>query len=234
VNRNRGKKVIYEPDSTDKGLLTPDNCAVIFIDHQRKCSSALLANIDRQDLLNNVLVLAKAAKIFGAPVILKAVESEEFCGQYYAAILDLFPNQTPIERSSLNAWENKDWRRREEHARNNFLIAASERNVPGVSGAANVGGGYGVYASRTLRAARARPRTTPRFAALSSPVPCRLPLCRCCSNSNANWRAKENYEEVIAVVKEHCGAYVPGHRICATMVKKRGEPKTATSNTKIR
>jgi len=48
-------------DSTDKGLLTPDNCAVIFIDHQPQMFFGV-ANIDRQDLLNNVLVLAKGAK----------------------------------------------------------------------------------------------------------------------------------------------------------------------------
>ena len=67
--------------STDKGLLTPDNCAVIFIDHQPQMFFGV-ANIDRQDLLNNVLVLAKAAKIFGVPVILTAVRSEEFCGNW--------------------------------------------------------------------------------------------------------------------------------------------------------
>jgi len=61
--------------STDKGLLTPDNCAMIFIDHQPQMFFGV-ANIDRQDLLNNVLVLAKAAKIFRVPVILTALESE--------------------------------------------------------------------------------------------------------------------------------------------------------------
>jgi nicotinamidase-related amidase len=56
--------------STDKGLLTPDNCAIIFIDHQPQMFFGV-ANIDRQDLLNHVLMLAKAAKIFDVPVILK-------------------------------------------------------------------------------------------------------------------------------------------------------------------
>ena len=51
--------------STDKGLLTSANCAVIFIDHQPQMFFGV-ANIDRQDLLNNVLVLAKAAKIFAS------------------------------------------------------------------------------------------------------------------------------------------------------------------------
>ena len=59
--------------STGKGPLTPDNRAVIFIDHQPQMFFGV-ANMDRQDLLN-VLVLAKAARIFGVPVILTAVES---------------------------------------------------------------------------------------------------------------------------------------------------------------
>ena len=65
--------------STDKGLLTADNCAVIFIDHQPQMFFGV-ANIDRQHLLNNVLVLAKAARIFRVPVILTAVESRGFGG----------------------------------------------------------------------------------------------------------------------------------------------------------
>src|SRR5437667_10820610 len=94
-------------NSTDKGLLTPDNCAVIFIDHQPQMFFGV-ANIDRQDLLNNVLVLAKAAKIVQVPVILTTVESEEFSGNITPQLLHLFPNQNPIERSSLTSWENKE------------------------------------------------------------------------------------------------------------------------------
>ena len=52
-------------------------------EHYARSSDAKVfgvANIDRQDLLNNVLVLAKAAKIFHVPVILTAVESEGLSG----------------------------------------------------------------------------------------------------------------------------------------------------------
>lgn len=60
--------------STDKGLSTPENSAVIFIDYQPQMSFAV-ADIDRQDQRNNALFLARAAKIFGVPVILTAVEA---------------------------------------------------------------------------------------------------------------------------------------------------------------
>ena len=65
--------------STDKGLLTPANCAVIFIDLQPQMFFGA-ARKDWEDLLKSVLVLAKAAKMFGVPVILTAVESGEFDG----------------------------------------------------------------------------------------------------------------------------------------------------------
>ena len=53
-------------------LLNPQNSAVIFIDHQPQMTFGV-ANIDRQILFNNVLLLAKAAKIFKVPVILTTV-----------------------------------------------------------------------------------------------------------------------------------------------------------------
>jgi len=48
--------------STDKGLLTPGNCAVIFIDLQPGMLFGAVGR-DWEDLLRNVLVLAKAAKL---------------------------------------------------------------------------------------------------------------------------------------------------------------------------
>lgn len=38
------------------GLLNPQNCAVIFIDHQPQMNFGV-ANIDRQTLVNNTLLL---------------------------------------------------------------------------------------------------------------------------------------------------------------------------------
>ena len=56
---------------SDKGLLTPDNCVVLLIDHQPQMFIGV-ASIFRQILLKNLLVLANAAKIFSVPVVLTA------------------------------------------------------------------------------------------------------------------------------------------------------------------
>jgi hypothetical protein len=50
-----------------------------------------------------------------------------------------------------------------------------------------------------------------------------------------DWARKEHYEEVIAVVKEHCGAYGQAIEYAATMVQKApASRKRQPSNTKIR
>jgi nicotinamidase-related amidase len=107
-----------------------------------------VASIDRQDLLNNLLVLAKAAKIFRVPVILTAVESEGFSGNFTPQLLDLFPNQIRIERSNLNSWENQELVAAvKSTARNNFLIAALWSETSLVFPALQMlEEGYGIYA----------------------------------------------------------------------------------------
>src|SRR6266852_1679158 len=133
--------------STDKGLLTPDNCAVIFIDHQPQMFFGV-ANMDRQALLNNVLVLAKAARIFGVPVVLTAVESKAFNGNITPELLDLFPGQRPIERSTMNSWDSPELVAAvKKTGRRNFLIAALWTEACLVFPALQMlEEGYGVYA----------------------------------------------------------------------------------------
>jgi len=86
-------------------LLTPDNCCVIFIDHQPAMTFGV-GNIDKQLLINNVVGLAKAAKIFKVPTILTAVESKSFSGPIWPQLTSVFPGIKPIERSSMNSWED--------------------------------------------------------------------------------------------------------------------------------
>jgi len=222
--------------STDKGLLTPDNCAVIFIDHQPQMFFGV-ANIDRQDLLNNVLVLAKAAKIFGVPVILTAVESGEFCGNITPQLLDLFPNQTPIERSSLNAWENKELAAAvKSTARNNFLIAALWSETCLVFPALQMlEEGYGVYAVEDASGGTSKAAHDAAIRRIEQAGAVSLTALQVLLEFQRDWARKEHYEEVIAVVKEHCGAYGQAIEYAATMVQKApASRKRQPSNTKIR
>jgi nicotinamidase-related amidase len=60
-------------------LYTPNDSAVVFIDHQPQMTFGV-ANIDRATLINNVTLLAKVAKEYSVPAVLTAVETESFSG----------------------------------------------------------------------------------------------------------------------------------------------------------
>ena len=96
---------------TIHSLLTPENCTVILIDHQPQMAFGV-TSIDRQTLINNTVALAKAAKAFNVPVILTTVETQSFSGYMWPQILELFPGKKPIERSSMNSWEDVNFCRR--------------------------------------------------------------------------------------------------------------------------
>jgi nicotinamidase-related amidase len=94
-----------EPKTGLNALLTPTNCALILIDHQ-PFQFAGLRSHDTQTIINNVVGLAKAAKIFGVPTLLSTVV-EERGGYLIKQLQDVFPEQKPIDRTFINTWEDE-------------------------------------------------------------------------------------------------------------------------------
>jgi nicotinamidase-related amidase len=86
-------------------LLSPENCTLLLIDHQGYQFSGV-QNIDGTLLINNVIGLTKTAKVFGVPTLLTTV-LEERGGFILKDIQDVFPDQKPINRTTLNTWEDQ-------------------------------------------------------------------------------------------------------------------------------
>src|SRR6201993_5273824 len=91
---------------SEKGLLTPDNCVVALIDYQPQMLFGT-GNFDRQGIINNTVAFGKAARVFDVPVILTTVETKSFSGNMWPQLRAVFPGQKPIERSSMNSWDDK-------------------------------------------------------------------------------------------------------------------------------
>jgi nicotinamidase-related amidase len=179
-----------------------------------------VASMDRQDLLNNVLVLAKAAKIFGLPVILTAVESKGFSGRITPQLLEVFSDLTPIARSSMNAWDNKEFLAAvKETGRKNLIIAALWSEVclamPALQALTD---GYAVYAvedasgGTSLVAHGAAIRRIEQAGAVS------VTALQVLLEFQRDWARMEHYDEVMAVVRKHCGAYGQCVEYAAAMV----------------
>ena len=85
-------------------LLTPDESVLILIDHQ-PFQFANLHSHEPMMVVNNVVGLAKAAKIFNVPAILTTVV-EDRGGKLIKELEDVFPEQKPIDRTWINTWED--------------------------------------------------------------------------------------------------------------------------------
>ncbi|SUX84671.1 isochorismatase [Citrobacter koseri] len=90
-------------------VLTPQNSQLIFIDQQPQMAFGV-QSIDRQVLKNNVVGLAKAAKLFNIPTTITTVETESFSGNTYPELLAVFPENNILERTSMNSWDDQNVR----------------------------------------------------------------------------------------------------------------------------
>jgi nicotinamidase-related amidase len=85
-------------------LLAPEESVLLLIDHQ-PFQFANLHSHDPQTIVANVVALAKGAKAFGVPTILSTVLAERG-GHLIKGLRDVFPEQTPIDRTFINSWQD--------------------------------------------------------------------------------------------------------------------------------
>jgi len=90
--------------NTKLDVLTPTNCQLIIIDHQPQMAFGV-QSMDRQALKNNVVALAKSAKVFNIPTVITTVETQGFSGYTYPELLSVFPIRNCCRSSrSTTSW----------------------------------------------------------------------------------------------------------------------------------
>jgi nicotinamidase-related amidase len=214
---------------SEKGLLTPDNCVVALIDFQPQMLFGV-TSIDRQSLISNVLGFSKAAKLFDVPVILSTVESKGFSGNIWPQLQAQFPGVAPIERSTMNAWDDENFVAAVKATRRKKIVLAGLWTQACVTypSVQAIEDGYEVYvvedlcgdldvrthdtAMRRVEQAGAKPVTW---------VQVMLELQR-------DWALTETYPAVMDIAKHHIGAYGVGVEYAKTMI--HGEPPTPFHN----
>ncbi|WP_350339174.1 hydrolase [Geomonas sp. Red32] len=210
-------------------LLNPVNSTVIFIDHQPQMTFGV-ASIDRQTLFNNVMLLAKAARIFRVPVILTTVESKSFSGNMWPQLLDVFPDKTPIERTSMNSWQDKNFIEAvAATGRKKLVIAALWTEVclafPALEA---VKAGYEVYAVEDASGGTSLTAHNAAMRRMEQAGVIPMTALQVMLEYQRDWARKETYDDVIAAVKEHGGAYGQGVEYAYTMV--HGAPPSRTGS----
>jgi nicotinamidase-related amidase len=210
---------------SEKGLLTPDNCVVALIDHQPQMLFGV-SNFDRQSIINNTVALAKATQVFDVPVVLTTVETKSFSGNIWPQIKAVFPHQDPIERSSMNSWDDKNFVAAIERTGRKKIVLAGlwTETCVALPTVQAIQDGYEIFvvedccgdvsqlshdnAMKRVIQAGAKPVT-----ALSTLL-----------EWQRDWAHRDTYDAVMDIVKTHMGAYGIGVEYAYTMV--HGAPAT--------
>ena len=207
------------PKLSEKGLLTLDNCVVALIDHQPQMLFGV-RNSDRQGIINSVIALAKATRVFELPVVLSTVETKSFSGNMWPQLRAVFPGQEPIERSSMNSWDDKNFVAAiEKTGRKKIVLAGlwTETCVtlPTVQA---IHDGYEVYVVEDccgdvsqLAHDNAMKRV---IQAGAKPVTALMVMLEW----QRDWANLGTYDAVMDIVKNHFGAYGMGVEYAYTMV----------------
>ncbi|MFK3739773.1 hydrolase [Massilia sp. TN1-12] len=203
-------------------VLTPENAQLIIIDHQPQMAFGV-QSIDRQTLKNNVVGLAKAAKAFDIPTIITTVETDSFSGKTYPEILDVFPGQPILERTSMNSWDDQKVRDAlKANGRKKVVVAGLWTEVCNTTFAlcAMLEGDYEIY--MVADASGGTSKEAHDFAMQRMVQAGVVPVTwqQVLLEWQRDWKNRETYDAVMDIVREHSGAYGMGVDYAYTMVHK--------------
>ena len=200
-------------------LYTAADSAIVFVDQQPQMLFGV-GSSDRATLINNTTLIAKVAKEYKVPVVLTAVETESFSGYVWPQLLDVFPGQPVVERSSMNSWDDPGFRKAiEATGRKNILMTGLWTEMciawPTIE---MLGAGYNVYVVEDCCGATS---PTAQEAALSRMVQAgavRLTTIAALLEWQRDWKNKEHYNALMGLLKQQAGAYGIGVEYAYTMV----------------
>lgn len=96
-------------NQVDDHLITPKNSALLIIDYQPNQLSAV-ASIDHLTLIANIVAVAKMAKLYGVPIVLSTVNVKNLgSAPTIRQLAEVLEGIEAIDRTSINAWEDKDF-----------------------------------------------------------------------------------------------------------------------------
>jgi len=200
-------------------LYTPADSAVVFIDHQPQMLFGV-ASMDRATLINNVTLLAKVAKEYKVPAVLTAVETESFSGYVWPQLLDVFPGQPVVERSSMNSWDSEGFRKAiEATGRKNIIMTGLWTEVcvtwPTIE---MLGAGYNVYVVEDCCGATSPAAQEAGLSRMVQAGAVRLTAIGALLEWQRDWKNKEHYNALMGLLKQQAGAYGIGVEYAYTMV----------------
>jgi nicotinamidase-related amidase len=88
-------------------LLTPKDATLVLVDPQPGLAFAVESS-PRETLRQNIIALAKTAAVFELPIVVTTSASKRFSGPIFPELQAALGAVSPIERTSMNAWESAE------------------------------------------------------------------------------------------------------------------------------
>ena len=110
-------------DPLNDPLVTPQNAVLAMIDYQPE-QYAGVRSVGRDELLAHVTILGRVATTFGLPVVLSTVYVKHGMSGTNPELREVLPGVAEIDRTSLNSWEDEDFRAAVERSGRKKLILA--------------------------------------------------------------------------------------------------------------
>lgn len=206
-----------------KSLLDPQDVAILLIDHEPQMFFGV-EGACRNSVLNAVTAMAKTAKIFNIPIILSTVEAKTFSGPLVSKVQSVYPDITPIDRTTLNAWEDQNFQAAvKQTKRKKLLIAGLWTEVcVTLPTLAALEDGYDIYVVADASAGsskQAHQMAIQRVVqAGAKPVTWQAALLE----MQRDWANKDTYQAVMTLIQEHGGTYGIGVEYANAMIPKSG------------
>lgn len=202
-----------------KSLLDPKKSVLILIDYQPQMFFGV-ASADRQTIINNTIGLAKGAQAFGVPTILSTVETKAFSGPFLEEITSACPDNIPVERSSMNAWEDKAFVEAvAKTGRTQLVIAALWTEVclamPALCALEQGLEVYPVVDASGGTTVEAHDMAVERMIQKGAEPVTWLQVVL---EWQRDWARKETYDAVVGIMRQHAGAYGQGIEYATHMV----------------
>lgn len=110
-------------DPLNDPLVTPQNAVLAMIDYQPE-QYAGVRSVGRDELLAHVTMLGRVATTFGLPVVLSTVYVKHGMSGTNPELREVLPGVAEIDRTSMNSWEDEDFRAAVERSGRKKLILA--------------------------------------------------------------------------------------------------------------
>jgi nicotinamidase-related amidase len=110
-------------DPKSDSLLTPQNAVLALIDYQPE-QYAGVTSVAHGELLAHVTMLGRVATVFKLPVVLSTVYVKHGMSGTNPELLEALPGVPEIDRTSMNSWEDPDFREAVERTGRKKLVIA--------------------------------------------------------------------------------------------------------------